>query len=64
MSEFCLEEFTLKWRLVLKEEKGREMVLFSMHDRHSRRDVTCKPAIYLTDGLVFKGPYTLAALRS
>ena len=32
MSEFCLEEFTLKWRLVLKEEKGREMVLFSTID--------------------------------
>ena len=32
MSEFCLEEFKLKWRLVLKEEKGREMVLFSTID--------------------------------
>ena len=32
MFEFCLEEFTRKWSLVPKGEKGQEMVLFFTTD--------------------------------
>ena len=46
------------------QRRERSRSSFVLHHRHSRRDVTCKPAFFLTDGLVFKGPYTLAALRS
>ena len=50
--------------VISSQRRERSRNGFVLHHRHSRRDVTCKPAIYLTDGLVFKGPYTLAALRS
>ena len=46
------------------QRRERSRSSFVLHHRHRCRDVTCKPAICLTDGLVFKGPYTLAALRS
>ena len=61
---------TISFRRIYKkmefssQRRERSRSSFVLHHRHGRRDVTCKPAICLTYWLVFKGPYTLAALRS